>query len=119
MLSLFPSLLNYEYVAPLLLRLTLGAIFLFWSYRTYKDTTAVRGKTLGALEFAVGFFLVIGLYAQLAALVASIILILQLIKKHRTKSLFTDGVNYYFILFIISLSLLLIGPGVLSVDLPL
>lgn len=119
MLSLFPSLLVYELVAPLLLRLTLGAILIFWSYGKLKERRSAAANTVSLIEGIAGILLVIGLYTQLAALVAAIIFCVHLFKKLQTKSLFTNGVNYYFILLIISLSLLVLGPGILAFDLPL
>ena len=118
MLSLFPSLLTYEQLAPFLLRLTLGVVLIHWSYGRLKNkNTAVR--SFAVLEGIVGILLVLGLYTQLAALIAALVFFVQLIKKAKTKSLFTDGVNYYFILLMISLSLLLLGAGAFSFDLPL
>lgn len=119
MLSLFPSLFTYELVAPLLLRLTLGAILIFWSYGKLKERRSVRANTISIIEGIAGILLVIGLFTQLAALAAAIILIVYLFKKFKAKSLFTDGVNYYFVLLIISLSVLVLGPGIFAFDLPL
>ncbi len=119
MLSLFPTLLAYEQVAPFLLRVTLGIVFLFWSYRTCKGSKKPQMTALAILDFVVGALLVIGLYVQLAALVASLMLVIGIGRKIKSKSFFTDGVNYYFILLVISLSLLVMGSGIYSFDLPL
>ncbi len=119
MLSLFPSLLTYEQVAPFLLRLTLGAVFIYWSYKHLKVRTNSKKMTLGILDGIAGILLVIGLYTQLVALVTAVMLLFGLFGKVQGKSLFTDGVNYYVILLVISLSLLLMGAGVFSFDLPL
>ncbi len=119
MLSLFPSLLSFELLAPFLLRLTLGAILLHWAYGRIKRRQAPHTTTLGLVEGVLGIFLVIGLFTQLAALVALIIFLVYLIQKIRTKSFFTDGVNYYFLLFIISLSLIFLGAGAFAIDMPL
>ena len=119
MLSLFPSLLVYELLAPLLLRVTLGAVLIFWSYGKLKERKSATANTVSLIEGLAGILLVIGLYTQLAALAAAIIFFMKLVQKLQTKSLFTNGVNYYFILFIISVSLLFLGPGILAFDLPL
>ncbi len=119
MLSLFPSLLAFEQIAHLVLRLTLGIIFLFWAYKGYRGGKTSKHLALTILEGIIGILLVAGLYTQLAALIAAIIFISRLAEKIRGESFFTDGVNYYFILLVISLSLLLTGPGFLAFDLPL
>lgn len=119
MLSLFPALYSYGQVAPFLLRLTLGAVLIYWAYGRMKSKKSPALISLGVLEGIVSILLVIGLYTQLAALVAAVVSFVQLIRKAQTKSLFTDGVNYYFILLVISLSVMLLGAGIFSIDLPL
>lgn len=119
MLSLFPSLLAFEQLAPFLLRLTLGAVLIFWAYGKIKARSDWKPTTLGLIEAVAGLLLIVGFMTQLGALVALIILAVKLIKKLQTRSLFTNGVNYYFILFVISLSLLFMGPGAFAIDLPL
>ncbi len=117
MLSIFPNLLTYSLFAPILLRLTIGAIFLFWAYANLRSTT--KNTPLIALEALIGLLLILGLFTQPAALLASIILLYRLGHKVKARAFFTDGVNYYFILLVISLSLLVLGPGSYSFDLPL
>ncbi len=119
MLSLFPSLLALEGFAPLLLRLTLGAVFIAWAYRDFKASPSTRDKVWIVVYDIIAISLIIGLYTQLSALASAIILGSRLFKKIREKAFLTDGVNYYLILFIISLSLLLTGPGFIAFDLPL
>lgn len=119
MLSLFPSLLTYEQIAPFILRVTLGAILIFWSYDKLRSRSHTRMTVMGILDGVAGILLVIGLYTQIAALFAVVVFFCKLLRKVQMKSFFTDGVNYYFILFIISLSLLVLGPGILAFDMPL
>lgn len=113
MLSLFPWILTYEEFSPLLLRLTLGIIFLFWAYR--------RDKKLAWTIFQaiLGICLIIGFLTQLVALLTTLVFLSHLINKAKNRAFLTNGVNYYFILLIISLCLLLSGPGAFSIDLPL
>lgn len=121
-LSLFPSLLSFGLLAPLLLRLTLGVIVLFWGYngvKLGKSKSDVTKISFSVLDLIVGALLIIGLFTQLAALVAAIIFAVKLVNKARSKALFTDGVNYYFILFIIALALVFSGAGFFAFDLPL
>lgn len=119
MFSLFPYLLTFEGFAPFLLRLTLGAVFIFWGYGKLKKRENTNSAILGIVEALSGVLLVIGLYTQLATLVCAVILLMRLIGKIKQKSFLTDGVNYYLILFVISVVLLLTGSGFIAFDLPL
>ncbi len=119
MLSLFPSLLSWQPLAPFLLRILLGAVLLYWAYGKIKNRTAWQMTTLGLVEGIAAILLIVGFLMQLGALIAFIILLVKTIQKIRYKSLFTDGINYYFILLVISFCLLILGPGRFAFDLPL
>ena len=119
MLSIFPSLLMLQQFSPLLLRLTLGIIFILWGYKEWKSHNIGKKSALGIFEIILGILLVIGLFTQFAALLSSIVFIRKLVGKIAKKAFFTDGVNYYFILLIISICLLISGPGLFAFDLPL
>ncbi|MEK7463722.1 MAG: hypothetical protein AAB610_01210 [Patescibacteria group bacterium] len=119
MLSIFPSLLAFEGFAPLLLRLTVGAVFALWAYGKLKKRTNSQDIGLGVIEALIALGLVLGTLTQIAALVAAIVLGIRLVQKIQQKAFLTDGINYYLILFIISITLLLTGPGFLAFDLPL
>ena len=130
MLSLFPSLLAFQEISPFILRLTLGIIFIFWVYQklqkknTEKNDDGSNRNTgnaifSGILEAIIGVLLITGLFVQLAAFVSALVFIIRIILKIRNRSFMTDGVNYYFILLVISLSLLVTGPGRFAFDLPL
>jgi hypothetical protein len=122
MLSLFPWILTYEEFSPLLLRLTLGIIFLFWAYRrTRRENKESRNMKIAcvAFEAILGVCLIIGFLTQLIALLTTLVFLTHLVRKVKDKAFLTNGINYYFILLIISLCLLLSGPGAFSIDLPL
>ncbi len=119
MLSLFPHVLSYQLVAPILLRLTLGCILIIWAYPRFRDSHNPRLVIRGVIEAVLGILLVIGLFTQLAALISIIYFAILLIDKIKTKAFFTSGVNYYFLLFIISISLFLTGAGKIAFDMPL
>ena len=108
-LSIFPSLLSYQEFAPLLLRLTLGIVFLYWAYRKIFLKKSKKDIFYMVVNAVVGVFLVIGFLTQLAALVASLLFLVHLAKKIKNKEFLTNGINYYLILLIISLCLLLTG----------
>lgn len=114
MFSIFPPLLYLSGFAPLFLRLTLGSVFVLWAYKRFKTD-----KIKSIPEGLIGICLILGLATQLAALIAAIILGIRLVKKIKEKAFLTDGVNYYLILFIISISLIFTGAGFIAFDLPL
>lgn len=117
MLSVFPSLLTWSQLSPFLIRLTLGAVFVFWTYGVFKRKPA--DKIIGIIGGIAGILLVIGLYTQIAALVATLIMLVCLVEKIKKSLFFNDGVNYYFLLLIMALSLLFTGAGFWAFDLPL
>lgn len=119
MLSIFPNLFFLEGFAPLFLRLTLGAVFILWAYGAFKKSGSYFKPLIAILEGVIGIFLVLGFLTQIAALVSAILLAVRLGHKIKQKAFFTDGINYYFILFIISVCLILTGPGFFAADLPL
>ncbi len=123
MFSIFPPLLSYQLFAPLLLRVTLGIIFIIWSRDKFKKRITKIGlnkeTSIATLEGIIGIFLIVGFLTQVVALASAIILGKRLFSKIRSKAFFTDGVNYYFILFIISICLIFTGAGFIAFDLPL
>lgn len=119
MFSIFPSLLGFESFAPVLLRLVLGSIFIYWGYSNVKKRGDKNAIAIGCGEILVGVLFVIGLFTQLVALISLIVFAVKIYKKISSKQFLTDGVNYYLILLIISLCLLFTGPGFIAFDLPL
>lgn len=118
MVSLFPSLLTWSELSPFLIRLTLGAILAYWSYKHLKSSVT-QTRSIAVVEGITGILLIIGLWVQLASLVAIIDLVIRLIGKIRSKAFLSDGINYYLILLVLAISLLITGPGFFSIDLPL
>lgn len=117
MLSLFPTLLSWQEVSPLLIRLVLASVFLHWTYKTLKSRPITNGKkVVAAIEFITGILFVFGLWTQAAAIIAIINLLARLVERVHKKAFLTDGVNYYLILFVLAISLLLTGPGIWAKD---
>lgn len=120
MLSAFPPLLSYSQLSPFFLRIGLGAVLLFWLYRALREpNSSTKNKALGIFEGIIGLLILIGLWTQVAALVVIIDLVVRIVNKIMKKAFLTDGVNYYFILLIMALSLIVTGAGWLAFDLPL
>lgn len=118
-LSVFPSLLAYGELAPLLLRLILGAVLIHWGLKALKASGNGQKKSIGIIEGIAGILVFIGLYTQVAALVAGVDLLIRLGGKIPRKAFLTDGINYYLILLVLAISLLVTGPGWLAFDYPL
>lgn len=74
---------------------------------------------ISLMEGIASLFIIIGLFTQVAVAIIIIDLLVRLIIKIRSKAFFSDGVNYYFIILILAISLLLTGPGFLAFDLPI
>ncbi len=132
MLSIFPELLVYTLAAPLLLRLAAGTLFLMWgvgcftsgkqALRARLEEWSFPGKEavffLGLLELGVGALLLLGLYTQVAALLATV-LAAKFAFLSRKEPFGSASVTVYILVAIISLSLALTGPGFFAFDLPL
>lgn len=119
-LSVFPYLLSFQQLSPVLIRLVLGAAILFWSYkglRTISQSSAK--KAFDVLEGLVGLLLLVGLWTQVAALIAAVSLAFYIVQQIRTKTFLIHGVNYTLILLVLAISLLVTGPGWWAFDYPL
>ena len=123
-LSVFPYILSYQQLSPVLIRLVLGAIMIYWAY-TGLRATGTSGKQSGAqkgldvLEGILGLMLVVGLWTQVAALILAVGFVVCIIQKIRTGTFLTSGVYYMLILLVLALSLLVTGPGWWAFDYPL
>ena len=117
MLSLFPTLYAWQEVSPLLIRLVLGAVFIHWAYAGLRASGANGWwKLLAAVEGLAGIFAVVGLWTQLAALFLGVDLLVRIIGRITKKAFLTNGVNYYLILLVLAVSLLVTGAGWLAFD---
>lgn len=134
MLNPFPELLTYASLAPLILRLVLGLIFIdlgalkFRSERerwiTTFNTLYLRPADLfvtlyGLLQLLGGALLIVGLWTQVAALVFAIFTGVELYIEWTAKEMLKRNLIFYLLLFVISLSLLFTGAGAFAFDIPL
>lgn len=117
MLSLFPTLLAWQELSPFLIRLVLGAVFIHWAYVGLRASGANGWwKLLAAIEGVAGILVVVGLWTQLAAIFLAIDLLVRVIGRITKKAFLTNGVNYYLILLVLAVSLLVTGAGWLAFD---
>jgi len=130
----FPDLLFYSFYAPTILRLLLGVVFLDFGFSKLSKDKAVKAeffekigfrpgtlyaKIFAGIEILAGTSLVLGLYTQIGAIIAGLILAGTVAIKHKHPDYLPGNARYYFALFIIAVSLLLTGAGAQAIDLPL
>jgi len=132
MLSLFPDLFTYHEIAPFILRLVLAFIFLGHGYSKLKtkegtvkffDSIKIKPAKfwvalLALAELTSGAMFLIGFLTQAAAILVSVIMILAIVKI-KIKQKFLGGYEFELLILACALSLLLLGPGIFALDLPL
>ncbi|MDO8565547.1 MAG: DoxX family protein [bacterium] len=134
MLNLFPELLNYSLLAPFILRVVLGLIFLDLGVLKFKsekqrwmasfETLGLRPSTLfvplyGLLQVIGGLMLLAGLWTQVAALFFVISTGIELYIEWKAREVLKRDMVFYLLVFVISISLLLTGAGAYAFDIPL
>ena len=134
MLNPFPELLNYALLAPLLLRLVVGLIFLdlgVLKFRSEKERWVASFEALhlrpsdlmvavyGGLQVIGGVMLILGLWTQIAALFFVLSTGAELYIEWKARDVLKRDMVFYLLVFVISFSLLLTGAGAFAFDLPL
>lgn len=130
----FPELLIFSLLAPTLLRLTLGVFIILLGYSKLKDDnkgitnffeslgfkpSKYYVQTLAIAEIVMGVALFVGFLTQIAALVIAIITFVSLIITVRHPETGLRKSSEYALFFVISISLVLTGAGLIAIDLPL
>lgn len=130
----FPELLTFSLLAPTLLRLTLGVFIIMLGYGKLKeDNKGVTNffeslgfkpakyyvQALAIAEIVMGVALFVGFLTQIAALVVAIITFVSLIVTIRHPETGLRKPTDYALFFVISISLVLTGAGLIAIDLPL
>ena len=134
MLNPFPELLSFTLIAPIIIRVAVGFFFIHFGWnkltkeREHKTTffesigfrpAGVYVTFLGVAEIILGIALIVGFLVQVAAIItATIALVSYIIKKRHPEMLFTEPAIYS-LLFVMAISLLFTGAGLLAIDLPL
>lgn len=128
--SVFPQLLVYQIYGPLFLRLALAAVFFVHGYRKlfggisetvqfFESIKITPAKfctyLIGGIEFFGSILLIIGVFVQAVSLLFAVIMI-TVIAKVKFKKGFMGGYDFEFVLLVISLALLVLGPGAFSID---
>ena len=135
MVSLFPQLLDYGFLATAVLRITLGLTFVWFARRAFfsqkREYTAFLENIglkpaiifffiVAGVELILGVLLVIGLFTQAVALAISVItLCVAFLKWRRPHLLFHNTPHFYLLLAVVSFVLIFLGPGAIAFDFPL
>ncbi|MEK7514552.1 MAG: DoxX family protein [Patescibacteria group bacterium] len=134
MLNPFPDLLVYGLLAPFILRVAVGLVFINLGYlaltKEKERWSAVFNflrlkpaplfvSAMGILEVAGGVLLLAGFGTQITALVLSIIVLGDLALEYKEESILSRDFGFYLLLFAITVSLLFSSAGFFAIDLPL
>jgi putative oxidoreductase len=133
MLSIFPSFLDYGLLAPFIIRIVVGLIFVDLGYlkirkereRWYNLFNTFIGiggffvNLIALIEMIGGLLLILGLFTQAAALALALLAFLNLYLEWRDPAFVRRSFVFYPMLFAMTLSLLFSGAGFLAIDLPL
>ena len=135
MLNPFPELLILGLLAPFLLRVALGALFLHagWSHLSRENRAEAASKLrlewgalgtyfiwiVGVAEVLAGLALLVGFLTQIAALVGVLIALKLLYIRKHYPVIASGSVEFYILVIAMCLSLLLSGAGALAIDIPL
>jgi len=118
--SIFPELYNFREFSPFILRITVAVIFMNMGWRdiTKKTGWKIINFILGITKIATGVFLLVALYTQVAALFAIVLSLFKILSDLKSGE-YKYNLGYHTLILVVSLSLLLTGPGTFSIDLPL
>ncbi len=131
--SLFPQLFAFEQLAPLILRVVLGVIFIVHGYPKlfgqfagtvqFFESVGIKPAkfwvfVVGVVEFFGGILLVFGFLTQLVAALLAIRMLVTIWKLKFSQGL-VGGYELDLALLAMALALLFLGPGAFSLDLPL
>jgi putative oxidoreductase len=134
MLNTFPELLNYSILAPFILRIVIGLIFVDLGILKFKGERKRWMETFealklkpsdilvsiyGLIQIIGGIMLILGIWTQIAALIFVIFTAIELSLEWTEGLILKRDIVFYVLLFSISLSLLLTGAGAFAIDLPL
>lgn len=131
--NIFPELFSFSLIAPLILRVALGLIFINLGFLKLSkeksgwiDSLHLLGLRpagfftvlLGLIEIFGGLLLLAGAYTQAAALILSILSISEMLVEYEEESILKRDFVFYLLLSAICLSLLLTGAGLYAIDIP-
>ncbi len=126
------NIFTYPFLGVFFLRIFLGIIFIYFGYlKFFQDKEEKLSffkklnlnppffflSVIAGIEIIGGIFLVIGLFTQIVAILFSILMLSTTIIKLTNKNALKNDIDYYLMLFVISFSLIFLGPGILAISL--
>ncbi len=125
MLSLFPELLDWSWYVPLVFRLFLGAYLVGVGWMFTKRHAGVKGDNSasafiggGILLVLLGLFFLFGIFVQALGAIGFVLSVVALFFRRGNPEA-AETPRFYLLIGIVSLSLVFLGPGPFSFDLPL
>ena len=134
MLNTFPDLLTYSTLAPFILRVVIGLIFLDVGMLKFRNERSRWLASFGALhlkppafwlnvyaliQIAGGVLLILGLHAQIAALIFILLTGGELYIEYTDARILKRDIVFYILVLAIAVSILLTGAGAYAFDIPL
>ncbi len=131
MLNIFPNILFLGILAPMMLRILVGAIFIEFGYSKITQDKKIKIDFfekvglkpgifyvwfLGLAEIIIGSALILGVLTQVVALAGSLIMLGVIYLKTKLPEGLANSKMYYFMIFVILISLILTGAGAFAVD---
>ena len=134
MLNTFPTLLSFSFLATALLRITAGIIFIYFGL--LKITKDKKDKIhffevinlkpakywlyfIAFTEIISGLLITIGLFTQIASIIASIIMFITIIIKTKKPSALPNTTDFYILFFVVFFVLIFMGAGAFAIDIPI
>lgn len=116
MVTIFPNLLSFGLIAPLILRIIIGLYFFLRGYQTWKKRDKTWHKWYSGFEIILGILFMIGALTQIASVFAIFDTTIRFGKNLKS----TDQTEKALFVFIIgvALSLLFSTAGFYAFDLP-
>jgi uncharacterized membrane protein YphA (DoxX/SURF4 family) len=128
MLSFFPELFDWSWYVPFAFRLFLAYYLIKtgWGFTRSGDPDHERDKFVwaswGAILIALGGMFLVGLATQVVAAVGFVVALFAAETKQfhlHYERYVPESFTFYFLLALVSLSLVFLGPGPYAFDLPL
>lgn len=131
MLNPFPELFTYSLLAPFILRLVVGLIFIdlgVLAFRNEKERWVASLSTLkvpkpklavkifGSIEVIGGLMLLVGFYTQIGALILALLTFAESYIEYKQPEVLKRNFVFYVMLLAIVLSLLFSGAGKFAID---
>lgn len=125
MLSLFPQFFDWSWYVPFFFRMFLAVYALGFGVALIKhqETETTRSNVawvaLGTLVSILGLSFFFGVYTQLSGIIGASLATLAIVLKNKHPMTAIESKKFYFLIILVSLSLLFLGAGPYAFDIPL